>query len=177
MRLSNTIITGLVFAIGASIVAAPALAQSEDSGDREGEPVAFINSTPEAYAAMQELPADEPLFMLNLIRFKDEAEYGERSEFAGRGWTGEQAYSEYSRISGPIAQRVGGRVAFAGLPQLTVIGPEHEKWDVAFIVSYPDLASFLALVTDPEYKEHAFHRSAAVADSRLVRMASLTAPQ
>lgn len=136
-------------------------------------PVAYINSTPEAYTAMQGLPMDEPLQMLNMIRFKDKAEYAEGSEFAAKDWTGEQAYAEYSRRSSPIANRVGGKPIYMGIPQLTLIGPQHETWDVAFIIEYPDLATFLALVNDPEYKKHAFHRSAAVADSRLIRMAPL----
>ncbi len=176
MKLSYTISIALIVAAATAPAAGPALAQSDDLG-AENETARYVNSTPEAYAAMQELPVDEPIFMLNLIRFKDEADYGERNEFASKGWTGEQAYAEYTRVSSPIAQRVGGRVTFAGLPQLTLIGPRDEQWDVAFIVSYPDLASFLALVTDPEYAEHAFHRKAAVADSRLVRMAAFPMPQ
>lgn len=133
-------------------------------------PPAYINSTPEAYAQMQSLPMDEPLQMLNMIRFKEKAEYAEGSEFAAKDWTGEQAYAEYSRRSSPIANRIGGKPIYLGIPQLTLIGPQHEKWDAAFIIEYPDLATFLALVNDPEYKKHAFHRSAAVADSRLIRM-------
>lgn len=136
----------------------------------EAAPPAYINSTPEAYAQMQGLPMDEPLQMLNMIRFKEKAEYAEGSEFATKDWTGEQAYAEYSRRSSPIANRVGGKPIYIGVPQLTLIGPQHEKWDAAFIIEYPDLATFLALVNDPEYKKHAFHRSAAVADSRLIRM-------
>ncbi|GAB5483360.1 MAG: hypothetical protein Pars92KO_31170 [Parasphingorhabdus sp.] len=145
--------------------------------DHQTMPSTYVNSDAKAYAAMQKLPADQPLHMLNMIRFKDKASYEKGSEFAAKGWTGEQAYTEYSRHSGPIATRTGGKVVYFGMPQLTLIGPEHEKWDAIFIVSYPNLASFLALVGDPEYKKHAFHRSAAVADSRLVRMAPAPAPK
>ena len=174
MKPTRTILTGPLALVGAALVASPAMSQSEGV---QVVPEVYVNSTPEAYAAMQQLPTEEPIYMLNLIRFNDEAKYEEGSEFAARGWTGEQAYAEYSRISGPIAQRFGGSVVFAGLPQLTLIGPGHEEWDVAFVVAYPDLASFLSFVSDPTYREHAFHRSAAVADSRLVRMAPMPVPQ
>lgn len=140
-------------------------------------PAVYVNSDAKAYAAMQKLPTDQPLHMLNMIRFKKKASYEKASEFAAKGWTGEQAYAEYSRHSSPIANRTGGKVVYFGKPQLTLIGAEHEKWDAIFIVSYPNLASFLALVGDPEYKKHAFHRSAAVADSRLVRIAPAPAPE
>lgn len=176
MQLPLTISRVVITATGIALAAGPAFAKADDHG-AGNEAAVYVNSTPEAYAAMQELPIDEPIFMLNLIRFKDEADYGEGSEFSSKGWTGEQAYAEYSRISSPIARRVGGKVAFAALPQLNLIGPEHEQWDVAFVVSYPNLASFLALVNDPEYAQHAFHRKAAVADSRLVRMAAFPVPE
>lgn len=155
---------------------APATARSDQESGTEAAST-YVNSTPEAYAAMQKLPEDQPIFMLNLIRFRDAAEYKEGSEFAGKDWTGEQAYAEYSRISGPIAERFGAKVVFAGLPQLMLIGPQNENWDVAFIVAYPDLKSFLSFVSEPQYRAHAFHRSAAVADSRLVRMAALPSPE
>jgi len=164
MYKTNALIVSLAGIYLTLFGAAPAAAE-------EAVPPAYINSTPEVYAQMQHLPMDEPLQMLNMIRFKDKAEYAEGSEFAAKDWTGQQAYAEYSRRSAPIANRVGGKPIYIGIPQLTLIGPQHEKWDAAFIVEYPDLATFLALVNDPEYKKHAFHRSAAVADSRLIRMA------
>lgn len=170
----STVLSGSI--LGACLMIAGlqvANAQAAETGVpdlRVDAPAAYINSTPEAYAAMQGLPKDEPVQMLNMIRFKEKAEYAEGSEFAAKDWTGEQAYAEYSRRSSPIANRVGGKPIYIGVPQLTLIGPQHETWDAAFIIEYPDLATFLALVNDPKYKKHAFHRSAAVADSRLIRM-------
>jgi len=134
----------------------------------------FVNSDESAYAEMLRLPKDEPLQMLNLIRFNDRANYAKTNSFHAKGWTGEQAYAEYSRVSSPIASREGGTVVYLGKPRLTLIGPESEQWDLVFIVSYPNLASFLALVSDPVYKQHAFHRTAALADSRLIRLSEVT---
>ncbi len=165
------------FAVPFIAVALASSAAVSAAEDHQTMPSTYVNSDAKAYAAMQKLPADQPLHMLNMIRFKDKASYEKGSEFAAKGWTGEQAYTEYSRHSGPIATRTGGKVVYFGMPQLTLIGPEHEKWDAIFVVSYPNLASFLALVGDPEYKKHAFHRSAAVADSRLVRMAPAPVPE
>ena len=173
MKLSTILFSSV---IGISMMASAAQAaysQNDESDVAEvtsEAPPSYINSTPEAYAAMQALPMDEPLQMLNLIRFKDKADYPEDSEFAAKGWSGEEAYAEYSRRSSPIATRIGGKPIYVGIPQLMLIGPQHETWDAAFIIEYPDLATFLSFVNDPIYKEHAFHRSAAIADSRLIRM-------
>ena len=64
----------------------------------------YVNSDPAAYQAMQALPGDETFHMLNMIRFRDKAEYPEDSEFAEKGWTGEEAYAEYTRRSSPSAR-------------------------------------------------------------------------
>ena len=174
MRLS-TLLTSSILSV--SLVAmAPLVAHAQDEApdDAGAVPSAFptyVNSTPEAYAAMQALPMDQPLQMLNLIRFNDEAAYAEGSEFATKGWSGEQAYAEYSRLSTPFATGVGGKPIYIGVPQLMLIGPQHETWDAAFIIEYPNFAAFLSFVNNPEYQKHAFHRSAAVAHSRLIRLA------
>jgi hypothetical protein len=74
-----------------------------------------------------------------------------------------------------VFQRVGGRQIWAGRPDVVVTGPEAEAWDIAFIAAYPTAGAFLEMVTDPVYREAVRHRQAAVADSRLIRMAPLTA--
>ena len=87
--------------------------------------------------------------------------------------SGCEAYREYGRTSGPIFRRVGGKQVWAGRPDVVVTGPADEKWDLAFIAEYPSAGAFLAMVTDPEYREHVKHRQAAVLDSRLIRLKPL----
>jgi uncharacterized protein (DUF1330 family) len=52
-----------------------------------------------------------------------------------------------------------------------VTGPVEERWDIAFIAEYPDARAFLAMVTDPAYRQMVKHRTAGVEDSRLIRLA------
>ena len=131
----------------------------------------YISPNPAATEAFAKLPQDEPIHMLNMIRFKDKAGYADDSGFADKGWSGARAYEEYGNRIRHIADRVGSSIVYAGVPQLSMIGPDGESWDAIFVVRYPDAAAFNALVTDAEYLQHAFHRTAAVADSRLVRLA------
>lgn len=123
----------------------------------------------EAFDAFKALARDHPIQMLNLIRLRTAAAYPD-----GRSATGAQAYAAYAERSGPIFRRVGGTIVWRGAPQLTVIGPSQESWDLAFIAAYPTAAAFLEMVTDPVYQRDAVpHRVAAVLDSRLVRHAPL----
>lgn len=124
----------------------------------------------EAWAEFKALPRDRPIHMLNLIRLKALADYPADHPEHGQGRTGKDAYRSYGRSTAPILARLGGRQVWAGRPEVVVTGPADERWDLAFIVEYPDAHAFLSMVTDEEYRTAVQHRSAAVADSRLIRM-------
>ena len=133
-----------------------------------------IDPTREQFDAFKALPRDEPIQMLNLIRLKARADYPQGHPNHGKGMSGLDAYREYGRASAEIFGSLGGRQVWAGRPDCVVTGPTDERWDLAFIAEYPNAAAFLAMVTDPAYREHVKHRQAAVEDSRLVRLKSLT---
>lgn len=124
----------------------------------------YLDPEREQFEAFKQLPRDEPLMMLNLLRFRDMAAYED-----GRNVTGHEAYETYGQESGPIFARVGGEIIWRGKPENTLIGPPDEYWDLAFIARYPTAGAFLEMVTDPDYRIAVKHRQAAVLDSRLIR--------
>ena len=124
-----------------------------------------IDPERDQFEAFKALRRDEPIMMLNLLRFRDKAAYAD-----GREASGAEAYAAYGRHSGPIFRRVGGEIVWRGDPQVTLIGPRDEEWNLAFVARYPTAGAFLEMVTDPEYQQAVKHRQAAVADSRLIRM-------
>lgn len=132
-----------------------------------------IDPLREQFEAFKALPRDTPIQMLNLIRLREKAVYAEGHPDRGKDVSGLDAYRAYARMSGPIFRRVGGKQVWAGKPEVVVTGPADEKWDLAFIAEYPSAGAFLAMVTDPEYREHVKHRQAAVLDSRLMRLKPL----
>lgn len=121
------------------------------------------------FDAFKALPRDAVIHMLNLVRFKAAATYPADHPLAGGGLTGAEAYAHYGTDSGPIFQRVGGRIVWRGTMEAMVIGPADETWDAVFIAEYPTSAAFLEMVTDPVYRQAVIHRQAAVATSRLIR--------
>jgi uncharacterized protein (DUF1330 family) len=126
------------------------------------------------FDAFKALPRDTPIQMLNLIRLKPLADYPEGHPNHGQGMTGAEAYRAYGQALAPFLGRLGGRQVWAGRPETVVTGPEDERWDLAFIIEYPGSAAFMAMVTDPDYREVVKHRTAAVEDSRLIRLAPTT---
>ncbi|MES2035247.1 MAG: DUF1330 domain-containing protein [Pseudomonadota bacterium] len=129
-----------------------------------------IDPTRPQFDAFKALPRDQPIQMLNLVRVRPLADYPADHPNHGKGLTGLDAYRAYGRESAGIFKRVGGRQIWAGRPQTVVTGPADERWDLAFIAEYPNAGAFLEMVTDPAYREIVRHRTAGVADSRLIRL-------
>ena len=128
----------------------------------------FIDPNREQFERFKALPRDEPVMMLNLVRFHDQAEYPDGEVISGR-----EAYARYGAASSPVFAKVGGELVWRGQPKNVLIGPADEQWDTAFIARYPTASAFLAMVTDPVYREAVKHRQAAVRTSRLIRMGEL----
>ena len=128
-----------------------------------------VDPTREAFDAFKALPRDQPIAMLNLIRYRAGAAYPADHPAAAEGLSGADAYRRYGKESGPVFARVGGTIVWRGRPAMALIGPADEAWDAAFIARYPTAAAFLEMVTDPDYQRAVVHRQAAVADSRLIR--------
>lgn len=128
----------------------------------------YITFDEKSFATLKALPQDQPLDLLNMIRFRDVAQYPDGSEFAGQGWSGVEAYSEYSRRIAPLVDPNSRESAYGAMPLLTIVGPDHEQWDRVFVVRWASTAAFLNLIESEEYQRASVHRTAAVADSRAI---------
>ena len=124
----------------------------------------YIDPERDQFEAFKKLPRDEVIMMLNLLRFRDKANYEDDHDV-----TGAEAYAAYGRESGPIFRRVGGEIIWRGKPELMLIGPADKRWDMVFVARYPTAGAFLEMLTDPAYRIAVKHRQAAVRDSRLIR--------
>ena len=97
-------------------------------------------TTLEALAA---LPDDEPVVMLNLLKYADD---------------GGEAYAKYGRIAWQQIKKRGGRILYDGAPLLT--DPAAGDWDRVIFVQYPSRAAFIDMMRDPDYREGLPHRRA-----------------
>ena len=133
--------------------------------------------TKEAFRACRDDDRAGPVHMLNLIKLRSVAGYGDTPPESGADTvprTGAEAYAAYGRASAPVLARLGARIVWRGRLEQVLIGPGEEHWDVCFIAEYPTPGAFAEMVFDPEYRDAMRHRQAAVADSRLIRLAPLT---
>ena len=128
----------------------------------------YVDPSQENWDTFKSLPRDTPLHMLNLLKFRDIADYPAGHPCNKTTMTGAEAYAQYRAALVPIVKAVGGGFVWHAPMECTVTGPPGE-WDEAFVMGYPDARAFFAMIKDPDYIENALpHRTAAVADSRLI---------
>ena len=131
-----------------------------------------LEPTQDQVRALRARDIDGPVEMLNLLRFRAVADYADLPQLAPeREVSGAEAYEEYSRHTLQHLARRGGEVVWMGRGGAALIGPADERWDLAVLVRYPDVATFLAMTSDEDYLATMGHRTAALEDSRLLPLA------
>lgn len=106
-----------------------------------------LGPTAEQFAALAARPADAPVVMVNLLKFKTPG--------------GLESYRRYGLEVAPHLQRVGATVRYAGTAPAYVIGDgERPWWDAILIVEYPTPQAFIDMVSTPEYAKVHEHRAA-----------------
>jgi uncharacterized protein (DUF1330 family) len=103
---------------------------------------------------------DGPISMVNLLKFKEKADYkdGRATEL-----TGQEAYALYSRGVMETLGTVGGKLVFSGDVSRLMLGEVEELWDTVAIAQYPSRAAMLEMMQLPEYQEISIHREAGLA--------------
>lgn len=130
-----------------------------------------IDPSRENWEAFKALPRDAPIHMLNLIKYRELADYPPGHPNHGKGLSGREAYAIYGTAFQALVADDGAAMVWQAPLECVVTGPPGE-WDEAFVMGYPDSGTFMAMVKNPRYVAEALpHRTAAVADSRLIRFA------
>ena len=133
--------------------------------------MASIEPSPEQLQALVAAAADEtPIVMINLLRYRDRASYPAGIDAAA--CSGREACQRYGALVTPMVIEAGGRILWFGNVAQVVIGPDAERWNDAVLVQYPSRKAFIAMVSRPDYVEASVHRTAALADSRLIATAT-----
>ena len=83
----------------------------------------FVDPSRVNFDAFKALDRTTPIFMLNKLKFHDQARYELGHPLENTPMTGAEAYANYGTDSGPIFSRVGGSIVWRGKFESTVIGP------------------------------------------------------
>jgi uncharacterized protein (DUF1330 family) len=97
-------------------------------------------------------PQDQPVVMVNLLRFKRDADEP--------GLSGEEAYRRYAEKMVAYVESKGGRVIWSGRIDSQVVGEGGDAFHMVGLVEYPSRQAFVAIATDPYVHEIGAHRAA-----------------
>lgn len=109
---------------------------------------------------------DGPFVMVNLLKFKEKADYEDGSDAE---LTGAQAYARYGAAVQACLASVGGKQVYAGPVTGLLLGTVEELWDMVALAEYPSLAAMQAMVSSPEYQAIEHHRKAGLAGQLNIR--------
>ena len=132
-----------------------------------------VQSDPDQLAQMGEPGPDGPIYMVNLLKFKERAEYvdGRDTEL-----TGAEAYGVYGAAVARLVAEHGGRIVFSGVVNCLMLGQADDLWDQVAVVEYPNRGALVAMATSDPYAEIAVHRSAGLAGQLNIETTGLFVP-
>jgi uncharacterized protein (DUF1330 family) len=112
-----------------------------------------VNPTGKDLAAFLAGNPDDPVVMLNLLRFAD---------------GGRESYARYAQaFQETFAPRYGAEVVYAGNGDTALVAEDGQQWDAVLIVRYPTRRAFSQMVADPEYQQITHLRTAALTEAVL----------
>lgn len=135
---------------------------------------AYLEPTQDAGRQFVQRDLSGPVVMLNLLRFRETADYSGHPGLApAMPISGAQAFDRYIEHTLPFLRESGGDVLFSGEGGPFLIGPPDERWDMAMLVRQASVASFLSFASHAGYLAGLGHRTAGVTDSRLLPLSEM----
>ncbi|MDJ0920066.1 MAG: DUF1330 domain-containing protein [Henriciella sp.] len=116
-----------------------------------------LPTEPEQIQKMMEPGPEGPIFMVNLLKFKDKAEYedGRETDLSGR-----DAYMVYGAAVSQILLEYGGLPIFVADVTHLSLGKVEELWDEVAIAAYPNRKALLDMSMSEAWQEASVHRAA-----------------
>lgn len=134
------------------------------TGRSDGDPIAeqlgltvrYGTVDPDGFELLQSFaPEDDgPVWMVNLMRYRDRAEYadGRPSELTGR--EADDLYAPLDTLAD-----LGAEVVLFGEVEDQLLG-DGPRWDRVAVVKYPSRRSFVDMQARPDFQEHHVHKDA-----------------
>lgn len=119
-----------------------------------------LPTSQERLEEMMQPGPDGPIYMVNLLKFKERAEYEDGRE---TDLTGREAYGLYGQGAVKLLPEYGGEIVFGADVTFLAVGQVEELWDEIVIAKYPNRAALLAMSMSEEWQAIGVHRAAGLA--------------
>jgi len=111
-------------------------------------------------------PEGEPVYMLNLLKFKTRATYHDGEDISGA-----EAYGRYGDAFAKLvaSKKIdGAHSVFGGKIGSWLIGQGEGEWDAVAIFRYPDAKTMFETVSSEDYRKIHKHRKAGLEGQLLI---------
>lgn len=111
-------------------------------------------------------PDGQPVFMLNLLKFKKRAAYHDGEDISGA-----EAYARYGDAFSKLVASLdidGAHSVYGGKMGSWLIGQGEGEWDAVAIFRYPDAKTMFATVSSDRYRKIHKHRKAGLEGQLLI---------
>lgn len=116
-----------------------------------------LNPTEAQIEGFLDPSAKGPICMVNLLKFREYAEYEDGRETSLSGF---EAYTLYTEGVVECLKQVGGYLGFGGRVERLMLGEVEELWDMVALAVYPSRQAMLEMIQLPAYQEIHVHRDA-----------------
>ena len=103
---------------------------------------------------------DSPISMVNLLKFKEKAEYedGRDTQMSGK-----EAYQIYAIEVQEHLKKVGAEIVFGGVVSRLMLGEVEDLWDMVALAIWPSRRVMLEVMQSQEMQDISVHRTAGLA--------------
>lgn len=124
-----------------------------------------LQPTGDQVRAFRDRASGEPIAMLNLLKFKEKAQYedGRDTELSGR-----EAYGLYAQAFRDIMVPRGVKILYGGDVKGLLIGAGDDLWDEVAVIQYPSAQVMLDMLRDTTYQAAQQHRAAGLEGQLLI---------
>ena len=132
----------------------------------------YGNIDTEYAAEMFSVPAekDGPIWMVNLMKYRDVANYADGRKSTISGQEADDLYAPTDVLSD-----IGAEIVFFGNVETQLIG-DNPKWDRIAVVKYPTRRSFLEMSSRKDFQEKHVHKEAGMQETIVMGCIPLETP-
>jgi len=116
-----------------------------------------IGPNAEQIKALHKPGQNEPIYLVNLLKYKVNADYQDGREST---LSGKDAYQIYANAVNKLLPKFGGKLLFVGDVTHLRMGFVEDLWDEVAIVMYPSRQHMMEMTMSPEWLEASAHRTA-----------------
>ncbi|MCG9771463.1 DUF1330 domain-containing protein [Pseudoalteromonas piscicida] len=116
-----------------------------------------IGPSEDQIKAMQAPGPDQPICLVNMLKYKEHAVYPDSRD---SHLSGKEAYEIYAKAVEDLLPEYGGKIVFVGDVTYLGMGSVEELWDEVAIVMFPSRSQMLKVSMSDHWKEACLHKVA-----------------